>query len=131
MNTPYGNFTDLERVLVGQEMDDFESMSDDAESHELLAVVAALHHQAINHESTTIANCRSEGTNLVNIFFRTECFRRGPSAPVDQSLHDGHLRLFELLLCIASGGVGEEDGVADLDVVLERNILHFNSENRK
>ena len=42
-------------------------MSDDAESHELLAVVAALHHQAIIYESTTIARCRSEGKNLVNM----------------------------------------------------------------
>ncbi len=107
-------------------------MSDDAESHELLAIVATFHHQAINYESTTIASCRSEGRkDNFSQHFPYEILQAGPSAPVDQSLNYRHLRLFELLLCITSGGVGEEDGVADLDVVLERNILYFNSENPK
>ena len=34
----------LERVLVGEEVDDLESVRDDADSQELLSVVAALHH---------------------------------------------------------------------------------------
>ena len=36
----------LDRVLVGEEVDDLESVRDDADSQELLSVVAALHHQA-------------------------------------------------------------------------------------
>lgn len=36
--------TDLDGVLVGEEVDNLECVSDDADSHELLAVVAALHH---------------------------------------------------------------------------------------
>ena len=36
----------LERVLVGEEVDDLERVRDDADGQELLAVVAALHHQA-------------------------------------------------------------------------------------
>ena len=35
----------LDRVLVGEEVDDLEGMSDNADSKELLAVVAALHHE--------------------------------------------------------------------------------------
>jgi len=38
--------TDLDGVLVGEEVDDLKCMCDDANCHELLAVVAALHHQA-------------------------------------------------------------------------------------
>ena len=38
--------TYLDGVLVGEEVDDLESVRDDADSQELLSVVAALHHQA-------------------------------------------------------------------------------------
>jgi len=37
--------TDLDGVLVSEEVDNLKCMCDDADSHELLAVVAALHHQ--------------------------------------------------------------------------------------
>ena len=47
--------------------------------------------------------------------------------PVNQSLNDGHLRLLELLLGITTGGGGEVDGVADLDVVREGDVLDFDS----
>ena len=39
-------YTDLDGVLVREEVDDLERMCDDADGQELLAVVAALHHQA-------------------------------------------------------------------------------------
>ena len=39
-------YTDLDGVLVGEEVDDLESVRDDADSQELLSVVATLHHQA-------------------------------------------------------------------------------------
>ena len=38
----------LDGVLVGEEVDDFESVSDNSDGQELLAVVAALHHHAID-----------------------------------------------------------------------------------
>lgn len=41
---PY--MTHLDGVLVGEEMNDFECMGDDADSEKLFAVVAPLHHQA-------------------------------------------------------------------------------------
>lgn len=129
MFTLYENEADLEGVLVGQEVDDFESVGDDAERHELLAVVATLHHQAISYASTIVASCGSDGRNQSRMSRR---FRQvAKAAPVDQSLNNGHLSLFELLLGITSSGVGQENGVADLDVVLERNVLDFDSENRK
>lgn len=38
--------SNLDRILVGEEMNDFEGVGDDADGQEFLAVVAALHHQA-------------------------------------------------------------------------------------
>ena len=40
------SYTDLDGVLVGEEVDDLERVRDEANGQELLAVVAALHHQA-------------------------------------------------------------------------------------
>ena len=37
---------DLDGVLLGDEVDDLESVLDDTEGHDLLAVVAAVHHEA-------------------------------------------------------------------------------------
>ena len=45
--------TNLNWVLVGEEVDDFEGMGNNSESKELLAVITALHHKT-NHESSTI-----------------------------------------------------------------------------
>ena len=36
---------DLERILAGQQVNDLERVLDDAHGHELLAVVAAVHHE--------------------------------------------------------------------------------------
>lgn len=38
---------DLEGVEVSQEVDDIHGMLDNSDSHELLAVVAAVHHKGI------------------------------------------------------------------------------------
>jgi len=38
---------DLDGVLVGHDVDDLESVSDDAHSHELLSVVTAVHHERV------------------------------------------------------------------------------------
>jgi hypothetical protein len=38
---------DLDGVLVGEEVDDLEGVLDDAHRHQLLAVVAAVHHERV------------------------------------------------------------------------------------
>ena len=43
---PLPILTYLDGVLVGEEVDDLERVRDNADGQELLAVVAALHHQA-------------------------------------------------------------------------------------
>lgn len=52
-------------------------------------------------------------------------------APINQSLNNGHLRLLELLFGITAGGMGNVDGMADLDVVGQRDVLHLNTSLRK
>lgn len=61
---------------------DLESVSDNADSHELLSVVAAVHHQGVG-----------------------------------EALDDWALCLSESLLGISTGGVGDVDWGADLDVI--------------
>jgi hypothetical protein len=53
------------------------------------------------------------------------------TAPVYQSLDDGHLRLFELLLGVTAGGVGEVDSIARLDVVRQGDVFYFDTGNKK
>ena len=48
-------------------------------------------------------------------------------APVYQSLNNGHLRLLELLLGVTTSRVGEVDGMADLDVIGEGDVLDFDT----
>jgi len=61
---------------------DLEGVRNDADGHELLAVVATVHHEGVG-----------------------------------EALNDGAVGLAETLDRIATGGVGEVDGGADLDVV--------------
>ena len=49
------------------------------------------------------------------------------NAPVDQSLDNGHLSLLELLLGVTASSVGEVDGMADLDVIGQGDILNLNT----
>ena len=49
------------------------------------------------------------------------------NAPVNQALNDGHLRLLELLLRVTASRVGEVDGMADLDVVREGDVLDLDT----
>ena len=49
------------------------------------------------------------------------------NAPVDQSLDNGHLSLLELLLSVTASSVGEVDGMADLDVIGQGDILNLNT----
>jgi len=52
-------------------------------------------------------------------------------APVNQPLNNGHLRLLELLLGITSGGVRQVDSMADLDVIRQGDILHFDTTSKR
>ena len=51
------------------------------------------------------------------------CERARIDVRVDQSLDDRHSSLGELLLGISAGSVGDVDGVVDVDVVGERDVL--------
>jgi hypothetical protein len=103
----------LDGILVGQKMNDFKGMCDNSDSHEFLAVVASLHHQTKRCECRFVSQCATMKLNGV---------------PVNQPLNYWHLRLLELLFGIASGGVRQEDRMANLNVVLEGDILDFDSE---
>lgn len=81
---------DLDRVGVGKQVDDLESVGDNANSHELLAVVAAVHHER-----------------------------------VDKTLHDGGLGLLEGLVLVTASSVGSVDGIAQSNVVGERDVLNL------
>lgn len=85
-------------------------MGDDADGHELLAVVAALHHQA-----TCGVTFSPVETSVSERWI----------APVHQSFDDGHLGLLELLLGVTASSMGKIDGMADLNVVGQRDILHI------
>jgi hypothetical protein len=39
-------YKNLDGVLVGEQVNDFERVCDNSDSHELLSVIAAVHHQA-------------------------------------------------------------------------------------
>jgi hypothetical protein len=45
-NKTEGERKDLDRILIGEEVNDFKSMSDYANGEKFFAVVASLHHQA-------------------------------------------------------------------------------------
>ena len=83
-----------------------------ANSKEFFSVVATLHHQAIPHGLALITHFRRFIFSIV---------------PVHQALDDRHLSLLELLLGITASGVGEVNGMADLDVICEGDILHLNT----
>lgn len=55
---PHG-ITDLDRVAVGEQEDDLKGVLDDADRHQLLSVVAAVHHQrvgeALHHRALGLA----------------------------------------------------------------------------
>ena len=104
--------TYLDGVLVGEEVDDLERVRDNADGKELLAVVAAVHHHA---------NQTSQFSSLPPTTFPLR------DAPVDQTLNNRHLRLLELLLGITASGVGKVDGVTDLDVIGEGDVLDFDT----
>ncbi len=48
-------------------------------------------------------------------------------SPVNQTLDNRHLRLFELLLGVSSSSVWEVDGMANLDVIGQGDVLHLNT----
>ena len=63
------------------------------------------------------------GLILSGTYSKSTCI----NAPVNKSLNNGHLSLFELLLGISASSVGEVDGMADLDVIGQGDILNLNT----
>jgi hypothetical protein len=51
----------------------------------------------------------------------------GNSVPVHQSLNNGHLRLLELLFGVTTSRVGQVNGMADLDVIRQRNVFYLDA----
>jgi hypothetical protein len=47
--------------------------------------------------------------------------------PIYQALNNRHLSLLELLLGVTTSGVREVDGMADLNVIGQGDILHFDT----
>ena len=47
--------------------------------------------------------------------------------PIDESLNDWHLCLFELLLGISASGMWAVDSMADLDVIGKGDVLDFDT----
>ncbi len=56
---------DLYRVLIGQKMNDLESLLDDSNSHLLLTVVSTLHHHGVDESLNNWAGGLSESLLLV------------------------------------------------------------------
>ena len=56
----------LDGVLVGEEVDDLEGMLDNAHCHELLAVVAAMHHHGAHQALNDGAQSLAEASHLVS-----------------------------------------------------------------
>lgn len=105
----------LDGVLVGQQVNDLESMLDNAGSHQLLAVVATVHHERIGQ---TFDN------GALKITIRRVSFLLFRHSRVLAIV--AHLSLAETLDSEATGGVGQVGVLTDLNVVLERNVLDLN-----
>ena len=56
---------DLDRVLIGQKVNDLESLLDDSDSHLLLTVVSTLHHHGVDESLNNWAGGLSESLLLV------------------------------------------------------------------
>mmetsp|Transcript_36979 Transcript_36979/g.55879 ORF Transcript_36979/g.55879 Transcript_36979/m.55879 type:complete len:255 (-) Transcript_36979:22-786(-) len=100
----HGLDVDLERVLVGEEVDDLEGVLDDANSHHLLAVVAAVHHhgaaQSLDDGAESLSELlllepalgvRKEGLTSLdgNVVHQGEIFDLDIVAPLSEELDLG------------------------------------------
>lgn len=57
-STHNGVNENLDGVLVGKEVNDLEGVGDDADGHELLSVVASLHHERVDEALDNLASER-------------------------------------------------------------------------
>ena len=100
---------DLDRVLVGEEVDDLESVLDGADGLQLLAVVTAVHHQRVRHtlhDGALLASHHS--VSLLFFFFSSRNADR--AKPYE--------RLSESLVLVSSSSVRQQDLLSDLNVIL-------------
>lgn len=110
-------------------MDDLEGMRDDANGHQFLSVIPALHHQAKNTHTHTHQG-QQRGRRVSSSAFSHLHLRTTTgevNVPVDETFDDGHLSLLELFLGVPTRRVRKVDRVADLDVVRERDIFDFDA----
>ena len=94
-------------------MDNFECVGNNAESEELLAVIATLHHETNHGLKRQLSG---------------HCFRG--SVPVYQPLNNGHLGLLELLFGVTASSMRKVDGVVNLDVVVKGDVFYFDTGDR-
>jgi hypothetical protein len=103
--------SNLDWVLVGEEVDDLERMCNNADGEKLLSIITTLHHQA---EKRT----HSAWPDDTTISY---------TQPVYKAFNDGHLSLLELLFSVSTGGMGKINSMADLNIVCQRNVLDFDA----
>lgn len=104
----------LDGVLIGQDVDQFQGVLDNAHSHQLLAVVAAAAHQracqTLNNgaleKNTRKNHCESNYHNMQE--------------------HRPYLSLSKSLALVSAGGVGDEGGVLSLD----GNVVLFTTQHK-
>lgn len=89
-------------------------MSNDADSHDLLSVVATVHHDRVGQSACTV---------LFTCILLLCDQAQGADGFVP--LNDGALCLAETLSSISAGGVREVDGRTDLDVVAVSKIVEL------
>jgi hypothetical protein len=109
MQSPY---TYLDWVLVWEEVNDLERVRDNADGEELLSVVTTLHHQAIHKISNQPQSLFTDHNRAI---------------PVHETLDNRHLGLLKLPLRVTASSVWEVDGMANLDVIGEGDILDLNT----
>jgi len=100
----------LDWILVGKEVDDFERMCDNTDSEKLFAVIATLHHQTESLQSMQ------------------PTIRSYHNLPVHKPFNDGHLSLLELFFGVSTSRMRKINCMADLNVICQRDILHFDAE---
>jgi hypothetical protein len=93
---------------------DLESVSNNADSHDLLSVVATVHHDRVGQSACTVL------TSCILLLCD-----QAQGADDFVPLNDGALCLAETLSSISAGGVREVDGRTDLDVVAVSKIVEL------
>ena len=57
--------TYLNRVFASQQVNDFEAVLDNTDSHQLLTIVTAVHHKGVHHTFDNWALCLAKAFNSI------------------------------------------------------------------